>query len=122
MFVQCSSLIGAGALSLWLVCGAWAAPSQEDIDLCNKKAAEASVRTTKGEDETSPPPSTEPSTTEQSTARATDGGQSKSDYSDDSKKAEDRRGELSTVGMAPIGQKDRIYRFAYGVCLHQRGQ
>lgn len=92
MFRQRSGLIGAGVLTLWLVAAAWASPSQEDIDFCNRQAAEVSARTSKGAHETSPPPATA-----QSSERAAD-------------------------GMASIGERDGIYRFAYAVCLHQRGQ
>src|SRR5262249_16718020 len=97
---------------------AWAVPSQEDIDLCNTKAAEVSARTSKGSHQTPPP-----AATEQSTVPSTDDARLKPDAGNGGRQPEDEKAPgMSTFGMAPIGERDGVYRFAYAVCLRQHGE
>src|SRR5262249_35136509 len=113
----CTSVLGTSVLAVWLIGSAWAVPSQEDIDLCNKKGPEVSLRTSKGAHPTSPPVATE-----RSTARGDEGGKPKPDSGDGNRQPDKTAGGMSTIGMAPMGEKDGVYRFAYTACLHQRGE
>ena len=95
------TLVAAAGLVIAIATGASAAaPSQADIEICNRKAAEVKLRTAKGAHDT--PQASEPHRHDSANAQPADGA--------------------ATAGMDPIGETDGVYRQAYTSCINQRTQ
>jgi hypothetical protein len=127
-------LTGAGILSITVFsAGVWALPVTEaDIERCNQKAAEVSARTAKGSHDTAAQQPGAPSTNPTG-GRITDSsqpgmlpgagnsqGSAQSSTNPTGGRVTDSTQSGSvTIGMAPIGEKDGVYRQAYIACLNE---